>query len=239
MSKATKSQKTRKFPKSVLDAARLYSARKERDSHPEGTFDNAGRWYPSDREWQECCGHVRSPTRAFPYSYMTHCRTAEHAANRFGVDVKEVRRAHKQVLPAERERERALASAYEEVGLPPFSGSCLALERGGKVCRRTKQHVDWTRPGTRLLLTQTMEDAQLLHDALTLDAGEQGIQGLAGVTIANVDTNIGRLHCVGMRNSDTVRQLLKRYALSTHIATEVLTNTAGEETVHRMASPAL
>lgn len=73
-------------------AVREYIDRQDRVSHPKGKTDNANRFYPSDDEWQECCANVRSPSRAWPWSYMLHCRTAVHVANLFAVDVKELRR---------------------------------------------------------------------------------------------------------------------------------------------------
>ena len=63
----------------AIDA--LYSARKARREHPCGKFDNAGRWYPSDSEEQDCCKAIRQPSRAFPYSLMLHCRSKKHIAH--------------------------------------------------------------------------------------------------------------------------------------------------------------
>ena len=57
----------------------LYRARKARTTHPDGRFDRAGRWYPSEIE--DCDGDgtsVRTPSRAWPYSYMLRCRTKDH-----------------------------------------------------------------------------------------------------------------------------------------------------------------
>lgn len=68
-----------------------YQARQSRDRHPHGKFDKGSRWYPSEDEWQSCCNAIRSPSRAFPYSYMTHCRTSQHVAHLFGVDPKELK----------------------------------------------------------------------------------------------------------------------------------------------------
>lgn len=55
-----------------------YQARQDRQEHPDGTFDNAGRWYPSDTEYRACCDHIRRPSRAWPYTLMQHCRTKKH-----------------------------------------------------------------------------------------------------------------------------------------------------------------
>lgn len=74
-------------------AVEEYIARQERRQHPAGKFDKAGRWYPSETEVQDCCRAIRSPSRAYPYSYMTHCRTAEHVAHLYEVDPGELRRA--------------------------------------------------------------------------------------------------------------------------------------------------
>lgn len=62
--------------------ALVYHARKDRLTHPEGKFDNAHRWYPSDREDAgDVVGCVRSPSRAWPYSYMQRARTRKHVAH--------------------------------------------------------------------------------------------------------------------------------------------------------------
>lgn len=75
----------------LLKAVEEYEKRQRRASHPAGKFDNGGRWYPSEAEHQKCCNGVRSPSRNWPYSYMTHCRTAEHIAHLYGVDLKDLR----------------------------------------------------------------------------------------------------------------------------------------------------
>lgn len=57
----------------------VYAARRDRAVHPEGSFDDAKRWYPSAREDANGDGsRTRSPSRAWPYSYMLRCRTREH-----------------------------------------------------------------------------------------------------------------------------------------------------------------
>lgn len=67
----------------TMKAATLkaYQPRRDRTVNPEGKFDGAGRWYPSDREdGGDIAGCIRGPSRAFPYSYMLACRTKKHAA---------------------------------------------------------------------------------------------------------------------------------------------------------------
>jgi hypothetical protein len=73
-------------------AAACYRRRKARTEHPEGAFDKNGRFYPSLVESCSCCDRVRSPSLRWPYSLMIHCRTINHIANLFGVDVKDLRR---------------------------------------------------------------------------------------------------------------------------------------------------
>lgn len=93
------------FPEPVLHAAYEYILRQNRYSHPDGKFDQGGRWYPSQDEEQPCCSSIRSPSRAFPYSLMQHCRSIGHIAALYGVDARDVRRALRQkawkVLQAE------------------------------------------------------------------------------------------------------------------------------------------
>jgi hypothetical protein len=76
----------------MTEAVREYIGRKERTKHPCGTFDKAQRWYPTDDERRDCCQYIRSPTRSYPYSYMKHCRSAEHVAALYGVDAKALKR---------------------------------------------------------------------------------------------------------------------------------------------------
>lgn len=65
------------FSKQQIDA--VYQARKSRLAHPEGSFDNGGRFYPSESENADnYTAGLRSPSRAYPYSYMTGARTLKH-----------------------------------------------------------------------------------------------------------------------------------------------------------------
>lgn len=59
----------------------IYESRKTRNSHPDGTFDNGGRWYPSESEHCPCCESIRGPSRNWPYSLMVHCRSKKHIKN--------------------------------------------------------------------------------------------------------------------------------------------------------------
>jgi hypothetical protein len=88
-----------------IDAAREYLARQSRSRHPDGDFDKKKRFYPSDRERQDCCSRIRRPSAAWPFSLMVHCRTLPHVARLYGVSEAGVRRAlralekHRDVLP--------------------------------------------------------------------------------------------------------------------------------------------
>lgn len=65
-------------PEQRLVALALYADRHTRRVHPDGRFDDAGRWDPSETERQPCCDFVRGPSRQWPYSLMVHCRTRRH-----------------------------------------------------------------------------------------------------------------------------------------------------------------
>lgn len=54
----------------------IFHLMKTRALNPDGSFDKAGRFYPSHSF--DCCIGLRQPTRSYPYSLMTHCRTKKH-----------------------------------------------------------------------------------------------------------------------------------------------------------------
>ncbi|QNN21767.1 hypothetical protein HED60_05605 [Planctomycetales bacterium ZRK34] len=56
----------------------VFVARRDRILHPDGTFDRGGRWYPTDAEDCGVTKYIRSPSRAYPYSYLVACRTLKH-----------------------------------------------------------------------------------------------------------------------------------------------------------------
>jgi len=85
--------KKKEYPETVLLAAYEYIRRQKREVHPAGKFDRGGRWYPTDDEEQKCCASIRQPSRAWPYTLMSHCRSMAHVAALYGVDAREVRRA--------------------------------------------------------------------------------------------------------------------------------------------------
>jgi len=80
----------------TVKAAECYIRRRDRLEHPTGTFDKAGRFWPAeDGERCDCCGYIRTPSRAYPYSLMKHCRSINHVANKFDINATELRRAVK------------------------------------------------------------------------------------------------------------------------------------------------
>lgn len=71
------------------EAAARYLRRKNRKEMPAGNFDNAKRFFLA--ETLSCC-RVRTPSRAHPFSQLSHGRTIVHVANLEGADLKAVRR---------------------------------------------------------------------------------------------------------------------------------------------------
>ncbi len=82
---------------STVQAAVEYLMRKHRLSHPDGKFDNAGRFSLSTAERGICCAFIRSPSRAHPHSEMVHGRTIAHVAYLFDADDLDVRRLAKRI----------------------------------------------------------------------------------------------------------------------------------------------
>lgn len=59
-----------------------------------GKSDKQGRWYPDETERRQCCGEIRSPSKAYPWSLFKHCCGVVHVANYYGVDVSALRKAY-------------------------------------------------------------------------------------------------------------------------------------------------
>jgi len=76
----------------TMIAAREYLARRDRKSHPDGKFDKARRWYPAANERRACCEEIRAPSAAWPHSLNKHCRSVEHVAELYSVDVSILRK---------------------------------------------------------------------------------------------------------------------------------------------------
>jgi len=82
----------------VIKATEEYLNRKERKTHPDGEFDKSSRWYPSDKEACDKCWEVREPSRAYPNSINTHCRSIGHIASKYQVDGSILRKISGEVL---------------------------------------------------------------------------------------------------------------------------------------------
>jgi hypothetical protein len=90
-------------PQLLESAYDLWLSRQNRDSHPAGTFDNAGRWYPCKEERLDCCEGIRKPSRDYPFSLIQHCRSIVHVAALHGVTPKALRsRIAQDRVPAQR-----------------------------------------------------------------------------------------------------------------------------------------
>ena len=83
----------RNAPDMIAAAVQCYQDRHDRRTHPRGSTDKGGRWYPDDTERQECCHRIRPPSRAWPWSLMLHCRTIVHISHLFNVDPQVLRQA--------------------------------------------------------------------------------------------------------------------------------------------------
>lgn len=82
-----------------IQAATEYLARNSGGSKPEGTWDNAGRWFPSEKE--DCggliTGRIRTPSRAWPRSYWNAAKSLKHVAALYECDEKLMRKLVKKV----------------------------------------------------------------------------------------------------------------------------------------------
>jgi len=83
---------TKSTPNSAeILAACLYLKRRERQAHPEGHFDKAGRWY-SEGQDAAVMTVCRPPSRAWPLSEMHACRALSHCARYHEADELKTRR---------------------------------------------------------------------------------------------------------------------------------------------------
>lgn len=80
----------------LRDAAQRYVDLQSRKTHPRGVFDQAGRWMPHKE--QECCKSIRTPSRAWPWSLMVHCRTMRHVAHESGYRLSILQAAVRRVI---------------------------------------------------------------------------------------------------------------------------------------------
>lgn len=115
---------------SALEALRKYHARQNRAEHPEGHSDNGGRWYPKGRDADVLDDSVRSPSRAWPWSYMQACRSLSHCERLCGAD-------HAMVLAVRRVLKRAgLDESQPEHLRAWLDARVLAEQLAAPRCRR-------------------------------------------------------------------------------------------------------
>lgn len=72
--------------KREVEAAIEYMKRQMHTARPDGQTDTRRCFSPSPGEHRQCCDRIGAPSRRFPYSYWSHCCTARHVANLYGVN---------------------------------------------------------------------------------------------------------------------------------------------------------
>jgi hypothetical protein len=77
----------------ALEAAHEWRRRQRKTSRPTGSWDRAGRYYPSAEESRACCVGIRTPSRNWPHSLWAHVHSIEHVAHLYRVERKDVMRA--------------------------------------------------------------------------------------------------------------------------------------------------
>ena len=82
--------------KQLADALMDYELLANHQWYPSGYWDTRGRWYPS--LYQNCCFAIREPTETAGRTLNIHCRSMVHVAAAHGVDVLDLRKAHKKLL---------------------------------------------------------------------------------------------------------------------------------------------
>ena len=124
----------------------VFFSRKNRHSHPDGTFDKGGRWYPSFWEECECCSGIRNPSRHFPYSYLHHCRTKKHITNlvqKHGVNDRLLLREAAE-MPAEEEKAKRACSdgiAYKKFAIGEDGRLCSIYDGSSWVLNKERKEV--------------------------------------------------------------------------------------------------
>jgi len=74
----------------IMEAVKEYNRRKNGGFLP-GYTDKAGRFYSEPSDVCECCKSIRTPTTAWPFSILHHCKTAKHIATLYGIEEKELK----------------------------------------------------------------------------------------------------------------------------------------------------
>lgn len=79
-----------KNKKAIAAAIARHNRRQDRLEHPRGSFDSAGRWYPSKSE-ATGCEHAREPSRSYPYSQLKAARSLSACAKLEKADLHDCR----------------------------------------------------------------------------------------------------------------------------------------------------
>jgi hypothetical protein len=118
----------RGFAPVAFEAAHAeWNALQARTRHPAGSFDNHGRWYPASTEHRDCCGVIRAPSRAYPYSYLVHCRSWDHVVNKHQAEfIAELRLAYEQVRTSTKRHTKAQLALVAMFETPPTPESAPA-----------------------------------------------------------------------------------------------------------------
>jgi hypothetical protein len=108
--------------------------RKERFEHPDGRTGAGKKWYPAESEGLDESAY-RSPSHAYPWSYMHACRTAAHCAAMCKGDVRAVRKLARAIDKAKTHSEliAALPDIIRTIAFPTPKKFLLTAAIRGKV----------------------------------------------------------------------------------------------------------
>lgn len=77
----------------VLDVLIEQAKLKQREMHPAGFWDKQDRFYLKEK--CECCEGIRTPSKKFPKSELTHGRSLKHVAETRNVNIEDAKRLRK------------------------------------------------------------------------------------------------------------------------------------------------
>lgn len=158
-----------RLTKKLRTAAAHYLRLKTRLAHPVGKFDNARRWYPAESEEGDCCTAIRRPSREYPYSLLTHCRSIGHVAASYGYTPEQLRWAIKRLedewqppSPEERLATALCKSPPVAIDYVETWGQCLACGKAGQWKKLNGVIVAWSEtcggPDTSVYCEDCFED---------------------------------------------------------------------------------
>lgn len=74
-----------------IEVAVEYLKRKYRYTYPDG-HSKGKKWYPYEIEHAKCCDTIRSPSNAYPWSLMIHCKSLKHLCTLHDANISKVRK---------------------------------------------------------------------------------------------------------------------------------------------------